>query len=119
SDAPSCRSRFALAIADIRRVEETPSHAAIGGHERIVRGEHDALGSDDLQRPLQVALTENASGSEVYVASHVLRHRALEPRDRCQPVDTVEVERNHLTPVPHDQLKSGEAVENSGEYQAE
>jgi hypothetical protein len=88
--------RFPFSVTDVRRFEETPSRATVHTREEIVGGEQYAFGSDDFQRPPQVAMTENASRSEVYdrhVSSGDVRRAVVGQRAsgrRSDRVDTVD-----------------------------
>src|SRR6476661_244380 len=109
---PIARSYLlAVPFTDLGPFEE-PAAASVGNNDiGVIAGEHDAVRTDDVECPLQVALAEYSSWRDEDVAANILRHRAAQIGDAGHPVDAFEVEQHHFAPMPQDQLQTGKPVE--------
>src|SRR6476619_2970986 len=108
---PIARSYLlAVPFTDLGPFEESAA-ASVGNNDiGVIAGEHDAVGTDDVECPLQVALAEYSSWRDEDVAANILRHRAAQIGDAGHPVDAFEVEQHHFAPMPQDQLQTGKPV---------
>src|SRR5262245_7007886 len=112
------RQPLPVRLADLGGFQE-PAGASVRNHDvGIVGGEHDAVGTDDVEGPLQIALAENPSRRNEDVAAHVLRDRAGQVGDAGHPADAVEIEQHHFTPVPQNPSQAGKAVQYPAEDEA-